>query len=454
MIAAEGRAVRILLDQAVYDQRNKGNVALLQAAVHKVSQLWPTATIEVLTEAPYLLKLYCPTVHPVSVHPWHNWSHAHQRFDRLRGRVPRLILQLLLELREEAWHRFPGSVTGEWRRKFQTRLSARPASAEFEQPVTSPSAEPSQDLEQAIQNADLVVATGGGYLCDVNDKDYTLQVFATLERAIQLGKPAVMAGQGVGPLNEPGLRARLGKLLPALELILIREPYLARPLLESLGVAPERVIMTGDDAIEMTYAARTTLRGNYIGVNLRAARYTQVNESYVEKIRPAIHQVARTFAAPLIALPISSHVQEGDREIIQQILKGYPKISVDWQRFDLPLNLIKKIGRCRVVVTGSFHPAVFALAQGIPAVGLVKSPAYQGKFGALRDEFGSACQLIHLDDARLSEKIIAAVETAWASADQVAPVLLRAAVRQIEWQSAGYQCLYDQVTRIIRARSE
>ena len=35
--------MRILLDQAVYDQRNKGNVALLQAAVARLSSLWPAA---------------------------------------------------------------------------------------------------------------------------------------------------------------------------------------------------------------------------------------------------------------------------------------------------------------------------------------------------------------------------------------------------------------------------
>ena len=74
--------MRILLDQAVYDQRNKGNVALLQAAINRLTELWPDAEISVLTEAPYILKLYCPRVYPVSVHPWQNWTEKRSQFEK------------------------------------------------------------------------------------------------------------------------------------------------------------------------------------------------------------------------------------------------------------------------------------------------------------------------------------------------------------------------------------
>lgn len=444
--------MRILLDQAVYDQRNKGNVSLLQSAISRLSQLWPHASIQVLTEAPHLLKLYCPTVHPVSVHPGQDFSQKQEHFDRLHRFIPLICWQLLFELRDEMQYRLPGFSLGQLRQqaKLLLRLNRTPQISDVSKDSDPREAEdnPAQvtkpDLLRAIQTADLVVATGGGYLCDA-DKQYTLQVFETLETAVRLGKPTAMVGQGVGPLHDPDLRARLKNLLPKLDLILIREPKVARPLLESLGVAPERVLMTGDDAIEMAYETRSSKWGNYIGVNLRAARYTEVDHTYIEKIRPALHRAARKYDAPLMALPISVHRQEDDLRIIRELLRGYSKVSIDWRRFNPPMDTIKKIGRCRLVVTGAFHPAVFALAQGIPVVGLVKSIAYQDKFGALHDEFGSACQILHLDDEQLTEKLAAAIETAWVSAEEVRPALLQAAVRQIEWGRAGYRHLYDLV---------
>ena len=51
-------------------------------------------------------------------------------------------------------------------------------------------------------------------------------------------------------------------------------------------------------------------------------------------------------------------------------------MSFGWQRFDSPMQMIRKIQRCRLIVTGSYHPAVFALAKGIPAIALVKSVTY------------------------------------------------------------------------------
>ena len=74
-------------------------------------------------------------------------------------------------------------------------------------------AEMSGDVLQAIQGADLVVATGGGYLVD-SDKFALLQVHDNLEMAIQLGKPTAMVGQGVGYIENPDLREKLKHQLP------------------------------------------------------------------------------------------------------------------------------------------------------------------------------------------------------------------------------------------------
>jgi colanic acid/amylovoran biosynthesis protein len=446
--------MRILIDQAVYDQRNKGNVSLLQAAIDRLAELWPDAEISVLTEAPYLLRLYCPRVYPVSVHHWQNYTEKRKKFDIFHRFVPGPVLQFLLDVREMMWHHYPGLMGRGWRQRVKGLLRRSKPQSESEAKANSNGSqdgeknleEENKDFLQAIQKADLVVATGGGYLCDT-DKQHTIQVFDTLEMAVRLGKPTAMVGQGVGPMHDPELRKRLSKLLPSLDLILIREPKTGRQLLDSLGVPSKRVLMTGDDAIEMSYKARTRIFGNHIGVNLRFARYTEVGEAYVYKIRSVLHESARKHNSPLMALPISSNIYEGDLEVIRELLKGYDKVTMSWRRFDSPLTMIRKVGRCRLVVTGAYHPAVYALSQGIPVVGLVKSQAYIDKFSALVDEFGPACQLLHLDDEQLQDKLEEAIDTAWTSAEEVRPHLLESAVRQIEWGKAGYRHLHDLVVQ-------
>ncbi|MBE7554317.1 MAG: polysaccharide pyruvyl transferase family protein [Anaerolineales bacterium] len=82
------------------------------------------------------------------------------------------------------------------------------------------------------------------------------------------------------------------------------------------------------------------------------------------------------------------------------------------------------MGRCRVVVAGAFHAAVFALAQGIPAIGLVRTKEYSIKFGGLVDQFSPGCQLLSMDDEQLPEKLAEAIAKAWESADRLRPQLL------------------------------
>ena len=49
---------------------------------------------------------------------------------------------------------------------------------------------------------------------------------------------------------------------------------------------------------------------------------------------------------------------------------------------------ITTIARCRLVVTGSYHAALFALSMGVPAIGIATSRYYEDKFLGLADQFG------------------------------------------------------------------
>lgn len=110
---------------------------------------------------------------------------------------------------------------------------------------------------------------------------------------------------------------------------------------------------------------------------------------------------------------------------------------------DTPMKLIEQAGRCRVVVTGAYHAAVFALAQGVPVVCLASSPYYVAKFLGLKDQFGAGCETVFLNEPDVLEKLASPLEAAWQSAERVRMPLQQAALRQIGLSRAAYERCRD-----------
>jgi len=204
-------------------------------------------------------------------------------------------------------------------------------------------------------------------------------------------------------------------------------------------VPQDRILMTGDDAVELAYDRRPTQLGVDIGVSVRLAHYTAVDSHHLEPVRALLHDQAMNYGAQLVAIPISCDGHEADQQQIARLLRGYPRTSSSWRRFDPPVDVIRTVGRCRVVIAGAFHAAVFALAQGIPVVGLVRSQEYANKFQGIVDQFGSGCQLLNLNDPDWDQQFSAAFEGAWKRAEDLRPELLDRARHQISLNRAGYQ---------------
>ena len=102
-----------------------------------------------------------------------------------------------------------------------------------------------------------------------------MRVLNLVEHACHAGVPVALVGQGLGPLDDPGLQARAAQVLPKVGLIALREGRRGPQILDRAGVDAERVLVTGDDAIELAYHARIDEIGSDIGFCLRVAGYHQ-----------------------------------------------------------------------------------------------------------------------------------------------------------------------------------
>ena len=367
--------MRILVDQGCYELLNMGDVAMLQSCVRRLSQQWPSADIMVIAHASADLTAYCPGAISVG-------RTSGQQFARI---LPNRYLPV--------WQSSAPYLSGRLNRK---RMLA---------------GEPRTALD-AVRAADVVVAAGGGYVTDTW-RWHATGVLGVLSLAQRLGKPTAMFGQGIGPIRQHMLRIQARAVLPRLVVLGLREGRMGRDLALSLGVASEVVTVTGDDALELIENTGTAV-GHALGVNVRMAGYAGVDPAAAALVGDVTGHAAAALGAPLIALPVSRHGADADLEAIRgMLLRGHPHADVVLADLATPQDLAVAAARCRAIVTGSYHAAVFGLAQGVPAICITKSSYYDGKFAGLQALFPGICFVIPLGSPDLADRLRAAINPAW-----------------------------------------
>jgi polysaccharide pyruvyl transferase WcaK-like protein len=272
------------------------------------------------------------------------------------------------------------------------------------------------------------VASGGGYLTDTWWW-HGAGVLSLLRLAQRLGKPTAMFGQGVGPISERGrggsraLCRQARAVLPRLAVLGLREDRIGKDLAISLGIPAGAVAVTGDDALELipeggaadgSAHGGSAQRGGALGVSMRVSPYAGVDRTAAETVGDLVVRAAEAFRAPIVTLPVSRYPVDGDLDALRALL--HPERSgADIVLHDLatPDALITVAADCRVIVTGSYHAAVFGLAWGVPAVCLTRSAYYDAKFAGLKALFPGACLVVSLDQPDLAGRLGQAIGQAW-----------------------------------------
>jgi len=419
--------MRILIDSGSYHSLNVGDVAMLQAGIARLRALWPSASIAVVTNSPAGLTRQCPDVKPVPL-----VGRVYFRTDRWFGRADRFLPRPIAT----ALNRLQDHIRRQWPASLAAMIAAKRLVALRRDWLAA------LTYVRAIRRADLVVASGAGVFTDAFLENAN-GVLDTLDFALEQKVPAAAFGQGVGPVSNTALRRRMAQVLPRLALIAVRERRESVRLLEGIGVRPDQVIVTGDEAIEMANSATPAQTGAAIGINLRVAGYAGVTASGIEVIRPAVRRAADRVAAPLLPVPIAHHGDCHDGVAIRNVLADKSGQTSTIVELDTPAKAIAQVSRCRVVVTGSYHAAVFALAQGIPVVAIASTEYYRAKFAGLAELFGPGCTILALDIPDAGEQLEAAIVAAWASAPERREPLLRAADVQIQHGRAAYELLRE-----------
>jgi polysaccharide pyruvyl transferase WcaK-like protein len=408
--------LRILIENSGYDLDNLGDACMLQVLFERLRSNFPRAEFGVITRDRRRLALYCPGARPVPAEHNRGWEQARNLYTRLRRVTPRL--ETAVRAQTPALH--------ERLQRFRGRHSV---------------------ARSAVRGAELFVVSGGGFINEVF-RGQAWSVFERIDAALRAGATVALFGQGIGPLRDPALVEKAREVLPRAGLIALREKLTSLPVLERLGVPRERVLITGDDAVEPAYTARAEVVGDRLGVNLRVAGYAQVTRAMVGVVREPLQETARRLQSHMTALPITTSVgveSAPDAAAAAELIDGARDPAEAFDEPRDPRALIERVGKCRVVVTGSYHAAVFALSQGVQAVCLANSEYYELKFRGLADQFGAGVEVLSLSDSLFGRKLVETTLKAWARAESLRPQLLRAAVRQLSAGRAAHERLREMV---------
>lgn len=417
------KPISILIDHGGYEFRNMGDVGMLQAAVARLNELWPDAKFFIFARETERLQQYCPGAVPVSVDGREIWLQERNLFGALYRVTPEPLARRLAHYEADVRVRHV-DWAAHW---IDRRLSRRGVD------VTS-----MRKFLEAAHGADMMVAVGGTYLTDAFAWQAD-RVLETVRLAGALGKPVGMFGQGIGPLTQPLLRHKLGEAAGIAKVLALREERRSKEVLRSIGVAVDGMPVTGDDTIEMVYREKAEALGDGFGVNMRFARYSGVSLKEVAEVRKVIAYFSRRVEAPVYGIPISRHAGDSDVATAEILLRSIPTARDCGAELDTPIAVIRRLSECRLMLTGAYHGAVYALAQGIPVIALVKSSYYRNKFEGLRDQYGEGCRVLDFDQPDFLSALESALNQQWDAAPTLRNSLLSVAETQIQRGREAYR---------------
>lgn len=413
--------MRVLVEPSGHVIRNIGDAAMTIIALERLSKLWPEARIQVLTDEPDRMPRPRPNIEPLRLAGRRLW------FDR--------------PWTPEKQSRFTGSLCRPFRKLRQILRWLHPELAYHALlrwgSLGSEEIADLTDFFEAVSSSDLLVVTGMGGLTSVF-ADYAFGLLNIVRSAQRFGVKTAMLGQGLGPIAFKNLGHVTSAVLQRVDLLTLREKRAGVPLLKQLNIPLKRVIVTGDDAVELACRYAKSDTGHGIGVNLRQAVYAGVDPRHGKEIGPVLHRLSEQLGAPLTGIPISYAPGEEDAVTIAAIINNEDREAYDLSQIRTPQDVVVQLQRCRILVAGSYHAGVFALSMGIPTVALVNSPYYVDKFLGLADMFGSGCRVVRLDERGFAERLIRAVLEAWTSADKVRETLLASAQHQLQQGRTAY----------------
>jgi polysaccharide pyruvyl transferase WcaK-like protein len=242
----------------------------------------------------------------------------------------------------------------------------------------------------AIRSSDAVAIAGGGNIAS----NWPLHIFerATIgELAALFGKPLVITGQTIGPELTAADAPLVTALLSSARLVGLRERA-SLALVTKLGAPATLLTHTVDDASFLGMPDAAVDDPTTCVVSLSMHLGGAPRDAFVERMAELLDGIVATTALEIVFLAhfgsIHPGVSRGDSVLHDEVAAAMMSSRL---RTVTPTTAFDAAALARgaaLVVTSRYHPAVFAVAGGVPTIGIpvdeyttIKLTGALGNFG-------------------------------------------------------------------------
>jgi polysaccharide pyruvyl transferase WcaK-like protein len=255
----------------------------------------------------------------------------------------------------------------------ETRLTSVLLAAEGRS--TLPSGDPAHSVFAGVAEADGVVIAGGGNLAST----WPLHIYERAALggiAARFGRPLVISGQTLGPALDQQDRELVGALLRGARSVRVREGASQR-LAAELGVTARLGV---DDAsflgvTDASYLdADPPLAGDGILVSLSLSLAGAPRDETVRRTAALVDAAAARLGAPVRFHahfgPLRGSGPRGDA-LLHEEVRAAMRVASSVVATGDARGAASLARSAALLITGRYHPAVFAAPAGVPVLGLV-----------------------------------------------------------------------------------
>ena len=233
-----------------------------------------------------------------------------------------------------------------------------------------PAGDPALTLIDAIRAADGVAIAGGGNMTST----WPMHIFerATIGEIARItDTPLVISGQTIGPHLTADDAALVTELLSSARMVGLRESA-SLELCRTLGVAEELLTGTIDDASFLAGSGAARER-HYCLVTLSTHVGDEDRSLFIERTAELLDSIAADTGLEIVFSPHFGSLLEGDVRG-DSVLHGRVAAAMSAENVEIAAtdsaSSAALAHSASLVITSRYHPAVFAVAAGVPTIGI------------------------------------------------------------------------------------
>lgn len=273
----------------------------------------------------------------------------------------------------------------------------RAASGDLDQSVLPARRDLARLWRQRLAESRALVISGAGAVCDeyVEHGVYSWGLLTRWANELQI--PIAMLGQGIGPLSRPEDRQLVSAMLRRTQTLTVRDPDSLR-LAKELGATHAQLsndwaILNEPSQADRIHAQEIAYRevgdAQFVAFTLHLSGHSSSDtRARISQVLQSLVAECRRDGLALLHVPTMTRGRRSDDRLAIRLFArglGTPERAY-LKLIDEPLSsrvTRALLGLSAGVVTTRYHASVFALAEGIPTIGLAHSPYYAQKLGGL-----------------------------------------------------------------------